>query len=127
MRLLKLALGTAILVATVACNRIHVEDVKGPDGGEWVRISCRHMDRRCYQTASRMCPSGFYFADSAGVAPTHTRKVSEDDAVASAPTPQAGVNTRTLPPQESWSGDMYSRKSGAILVRCATGEQTASN
>ena len=133
-RLVTLALGTTLLAATVACNRVRVEDVKGPDGGDWVRISCRHMDRRCYQVASRMCPSGYYFAGSAGVAPVvRAREVSEDSdedgeptPVTPAPTPQAGVNTTTLPPQESWSHDMYSRKSGAILVRCA-GERTASN
>lgn len=105
----------AILLA--ACNHVRVEEVRGPDG-EWARISCRHMDRRCFDTAARMCPSGYYLASPEGALPVHMRQVGEVEE------PRADV--KTLPPQESWSREMYSWNSGVILVRCA-GERTASN
>ena len=126
--LLGFAVVAAVALSAVACNRVRVEDVRGPDGGEWTRISCRHMDRRCFRVAASMCPTGYYFADSAGPAPAHARSVDADDEEsvrAAAPPPRAGVNAKTLPPQERWSSRMYSRKSGAILVQCAT--TTASN
>jgi hypothetical protein len=112
-----------VAFSAVACNRVKVQDVQGPDGGEWVRISCKHMDKRCFQVAANICPSGYYFADSAGPAPNRAREVDGDDEEsirASAPHPRVGVNAKTLPPQERWSSRMYSRKSGAILVQCAT-------
>ena len=126
--LLGLAVLALVALSAVACNRVRVEDVRGPDGGEWVRISCKHMDQKCFRTAATMCPSGYYFADSAGPAPAQAREVDGDDEAsvrASAPQPRAGVNAKTLPPQERWSSRMYSKKSGAILVQCATA--TASN
>jgi hypothetical protein len=117
-----------VALSAMACNRVRVEDVRGPDGGEWVRISCKHMDKRCFRAAANICPSGYYFADSAGPAPVHTRTVDadgEETARASGPQPRPGVNVKTLPPQERWSSRMYSKKSGAILVQCAA--TTASN
>jgi len=117
-----------VALSAVACNRVKVQDVRGPDGGEWVRISCKHMDQKCFKTAATICPTGYYFADSAGPAPAHARSVSADDEEsvrASAPPPRAGINAKTLPPQERWSSRMYSKKSGAILVQCAS--TTASN
>ncbi|CAN5842554.1 hypothetical protein BH11MYX4_BH11MYX4_65950 [soil metagenome] len=128
--ILGLVLLGAVALSSVACNRVRVEDVRGPDGGEWTRISCKHMDKRCFRVAASMCPSGYYFADSAGPAPAHARSVDADDEEsvrAAAPAPRAGVNTKTLPPQERWSSRMYSKKSGAILVQCATATATASN
>lgn len=119
-----------VALSAVACNRVRVEDVRGPDGGEWVRISCKHMDKKCFRTAASLCPSGYYFADSAGPAPSPAREIDGDDEAsvrASAPHPRAGVNAKTLPPQERWSSRMYSKKSGAILVQCATATVAASN
>lgn len=128
-RLLTTLLGTLALVATAACNRVRVEEVRGPDGSDaWVRISCRHMDKKCYRQAALLCPSGYYFADAAGPRHPAHRAADADEALASGPTPGAGAPVRTLPPQERWSGDMYSRRSGAILVRCASPrDATASN
>jgi hypothetical protein len=125
---LGLAFVGMVALASVACNRVRVEEVRGPDGGEWTRIACKHMDQRCFKVAATICPGGYYFASSAGPAPAHAREVDADDEEtvrATAPQPRAGVNAKTLPPQERWSPRMYSKKSGAILVQCATA--TASN
>ena len=92
------AVVAAVALSSVACNRVHVEDVRGPDGGEWTRISCKHMDQRCFKVATNICPSGYYFASSAGPAPAHARSVDADDEEsvrASAPAPQ---DTRTFEP-----------------------------
>lgn len=135
-------LGTLALVSTVACNRVRVEEVRGPDGSdEWVRISCRHMDAKCYRAAARVCPSGYYFARAATPGSSeprssrHVQAVEVDDVedaprapLASGPAPGHGARVETLPPQERWSGELYSKKSGAILVRCAaSADRTASN
>jgi hypothetical protein len=112
-------------VSTVACNRVRVDDVRGPDATDWKRISCRRMDKKCYSAAAKLCPDGYYFARAAGPAPASTSYVDEDGEVVAtsrhAPSahPQVGVNTRTLPPQERWSSSMYSRKGGTIIVQCA--------
>ena len=90
------------------------------------------MDKRCFRTAAELCPNGYYFARGAGaIAPPREEVASEDGAVssdprASAPPPRAGVNARTLPPQERWGSGMYSRHGGTILVQCADARATAS-
>ena len=121
-------------LSAMACNRVHVDDVRGPDGADWKRLECRHMDERCYRVAQKMCPNGYYFARSAGPAPAvgpavhHHDENDGDDvsgpASSAAPHPQSGVNVKTLPPQEKWGRGMYSTHRGAILVQCA--ETTAS-
>ena len=129
------ALLAALALSTVACGRVHVDDARGPDGSnEWKSISCRHMDKRCFRTAAELCPNGYYFARGAGAvsAPAPAADdTSEDaavssDARAAAPHPRAGVNARTLPPQERWGSGMYSRRGGTILVQCADAKATAS-
>src|SRR4051794_18578674 len=129
--LLGFTLVALVALSAVACNRVKVQDVQGPDGGEWVRISCKHMDQKCYRVAANMCPNGYYFADSAGPAPTRTRDIDaesaegEGAASGTAPHPRAGVNAKTLPPQERWSSRMYSKRSGPPRVQGPT--TTASN
>jgi hypothetical protein len=117
-----LALGSA------ACNRVRVDDVRGPDQTDWKRISCRRMDKKCYRAAAQLCPNGYYFAKAASLPPTGGSDLGEDGAAsgraATAPHPKAGVNATTLPPQERWGDGMYSRRGGTILVQCA--EVTAS-
>jgi hypothetical protein len=123
-----------VALSAVACNRVRVEPVRGPDGSnEWQSISCTHMDKKCFRTAASLCPNGYYFARSAGPLPGAARADEDDDGaasasrqVATAPSPQAGVNTRTLPPQERWDSSMYTRKRGTILVQCADARATAS-
>jgi hypothetical protein len=115
-----------------ACNRVRVDDVRGPDGNEWKRISCRHMDPRCYNTAHRMCPNGYFmtYADAAGApvreAPVAVTAEASEEASTSesitpgaAPPPQVGKNAKELPPQNQWSHGMYSWSRGTILVKCA--------
>ena len=122
-----------LALSTVACGRVHVDDARGPDGSnEWKSISCRHMDKRCFRTAAELCPNGYYFARGAGaIAPPQAEVASEDGSVssdprASAAPPRAGVNAKTLPPQERWGSGMYSRHGGTILVQCADVRATAS-
>ena len=127
--LLGSALFGVLALSSVACNRVRVDDVRGPDGADWKRLSCRHMDEKCYRTAAAMCPNGYYFARAAGPAPAVGPAVAEaegddESAAATAPRastahPQAGVNAKTLPPQEKWGSGMYSSRRGTILVQCA--------
>jgi hypothetical protein len=124
-----------VALSAVACNRVRVEPVRGPDGSnEWQSISCTHMDKKCFRTAAALCPNGYYFARSAGPLPGSAHASYDEDGFArgssaqpqTAPSPQAGVNTRTLPPQERWDSSMYTRKGGTILVQCADARATAS-
>jgi len=132
--LLSTAFVAFVALSAVACNRVRVEPVRGPDGSnEWQSISCTHMDKKCFRTAASLCPNGYYFARSAGPLPG-SRGSDDDDGSATAasrptavaPAPQAGVNTKTLPPQERWGSSMYTRKGGTILVQCADARATAS-
>ena len=128
----------AFALAGLGCHRVVVDDVRGPDGGDWKRISCRRMDKKCYSAAAQMCPNGYYFAKAAGPSPAAVAHAHEDDADdddvasssgktrASGPHPQAG-NVKTLPPQERWGSGMYSRHGGTILVQCADVRASASN
>ncbi len=125
----------ALALSTVACGRVRVDDARGPDGSnEWKSISCRHMDKRCYRKAAEICPNGYYFARAAGAisAPVAAAEPGDEEANASsdpraaAPPPRAGVNAKTLPPQERWGSGMYSRHGGTILVQCADARATAS-
>lgn len=113
-------------LSTVACNRVRVDDVRGPDATDWKRISCRRMDKKCYRAAAQLCPNGYYFAKAAGPVAAPTAYVDEDGDVLAAPSPRlpsprprVGVNAQQLPPQERWDAGMYSRKGGTILVQCA--------
>jgi hypothetical protein len=126
----------ALALSTVACGRVHVDDARGPDGSnEWKSISCRHMDKRCFRTAAELCPNGYYFARGAGavaapVAAPASEDTDEEGALRSGPhaaasPPRAGVNAKTLPPQERWGSSMYSRRGGTILVQCAEARTTA--
>jgi hypothetical protein len=135
-RRLPAVLAALAALATVACGRVHVDDARGPDGSnEWKSISCRHMDKHCFRTAAALCPNGYYFARGAGAIAPPREEASEasreDGAIsseprASAPPPHAGVNAKTLPPQERWGSGMYSRRGGTILVQCADARATAS-
>jgi hypothetical protein len=124
----------ALALSTAACNRVRVDDVRGPDGSnEWKSISCSHMNKRCFNTAAELCPNGYYFARAAGPLPAAAAHVDTDgdddgDRATSraAPHPKAGVNAKTLPPQERWGSGMYSRKRGTILVQCAEARASAS-
>jgi hypothetical protein len=122
---LRFAFMALVALSGMACNRVRVEDVRGPDGGDWVQISCKHMDKKCFRTAASICPSGYYFADSAGPARAHDVDADDEGSVrVTAPQPRAGVNAKTLAPQERWGSRMYSKKSGAILVQCAAATAT---
>lgn len=128
--ILTVALFASLSAGSFGCNRVRVDDVRGPDGNDWKRVSCRHMDQRCFKTAAVMCPSGYYFtrADAPGAvheapAPAASSDSDDDGATASAPAaaapPEVGKNAKPLPPQNQWDRGMYSHKRGTILVKCA--------
>jgi hypothetical protein len=48
-------------LAFVGCS--HVTPVKGPDGQEWVAVSCSHGAKNCWKTAGEFCPLGYDTAD----------------------------------------------------------------
>lgn len=145
-RLRSLALVVLFGSMTFACHRVRVDEVRGPDGGEWKRLQCKHMDQRCYKVAQQMCPNGYYFtyADAKGnVVRRHDGVTASggasdrdgdgiaddasDHAPPAAPAPQSG-NVKVLPPQNQWGKDMYSWHKGTILVKCASrAENRASN
>lgn len=120
------ALVAVLGLSSVACNRVRVDDVRGPDATDWKRISCTRMDKKCFKAAELMCPNGYYFAKASGspggtiVETDEGEIVTTPGARRTAPHPQAGVNARTLPPQSTWGPGMYSRKRGTILVQCAS-------
>jgi hypothetical protein len=86
-------------VMSVACTHVKVEDAKGPDGAGWKAISCSRVDKKCFDTAERMCPDGYVFA----------RQGSKGNG-----------EITPLPPRNEWHDEMYSKKPGKLLVRCAS-------
>ena len=47
---------------SIGCSHT-VTPVKGPDGAEWVAISCSHGAKNCWKTAGEFCPLGYETAD----------------------------------------------------------------
>ena len=47
----------------VACAQHDLSPIKGPDGQEWVAISCRDNARECWRAAGEFCPGGWETAD----------------------------------------------------------------
>lgn len=105
---------TALGASACHHRHVHVEEVRGPDGQDWKKYSCPHLDKRCFAVARSMCPNGYLFAKD----PT---AISSDDARAKpdASTPAPSARAKTLPPQEKWGREMYSEAPGTLLVRCA--------
>ena len=93
-----LAISFVALLSTACGTRVKVEEARGP-GGEWKAISCSHVDKKCFDTAERMCPEGYVFAKEGS---------------------QGTGEIRTLAPREEWRSGMYSKKPGKLLVRCAS-------
>jgi hypothetical protein len=89
-------------LASVACTRVKVQDVRDADGRDWKAISCSRVNAKCFKAAQRMCPNGYVFTREG------ERAASGD------------ANVTTLPPQEEWRDGMYSKKPGKLLVRCAS-------
>jgi hypothetical protein len=58
------SLGFVILGLFVfGCSRANLTAVKGPDGQEWVAISCSHDVKSCWKAAADFCPFGYETAD----------------------------------------------------------------
>jgi hypothetical protein len=109
-------------VLSAGCHgraRVQVHNTHGPDGAaDWKRISCTHMDKRCFSAARAMCPNGYYFTRDDSTTSTNKRSASSKT---SQPSPRRGVNAKTLPPEEKWGHEMYSSEPGTLVVRCADG------
>jgi hypothetical protein len=45
------------------CASARLTPVKGPDGQEWVAISCSHGTTSCWEAAADVCPSGYETVD----------------------------------------------------------------
>jgi hypothetical protein len=118
LRVAPLLVLVATALGTVACHRVRVEEVRGPDGSEeWKKLSCKRLDRKCYAVAKKLCPNGYYFAKN----PVAVRGEPDRDEArrTSAAPDKRGSTVKTLPPQEQWGSEMYSRRRGELLVRCA--------
>ena len=51
--------GLALLGAACATARTHVAHVRGPDGDNWVAISCSQGQSFCLEAAGLECPGGY--------------------------------------------------------------------
>ena len=108
-----------VLLGLAGCHPVQVRETAGPDGsGDWKRISCPHLDRRCFATARSICPNGYVFTKEPGRGATSAKRAKVEPAT---PAPEPAANVTTLPPEETWSSDMYSNKPGTLVVRCASG------
>jgi hypothetical protein len=61
-KLLLIAAAASALLAT-ACSKPDLMPVKGPDGHEWVAITCSRNARSCWKAAGEFCPNGYESAD----------------------------------------------------------------
>src|SRR6185437_15192043 len=55
---------TSLALAAAGCSQ-SVTPVRGPDGQEWVAVSCSHGEKNCWQAAGEACPLGYDKADEA--------------------------------------------------------------
>jgi hypothetical protein len=47
----------------LGCSRAELSPIKGPDGQEWVAITCSHGAQNCWKAAADFCPNGYETAD----------------------------------------------------------------
>ena len=62
----KLLLSALVVVSSLVvagCSHSSMTPVKGPDGREWIAISCTHGAKNCWQAAGDFCPLGYEMAD----------------------------------------------------------------
>ena len=62
----KLLFSLALIIPGVfvfGCSKADLTPVKGPDGQEWVAISCSHGAKNCWKAAAEFCPNGYENAD----------------------------------------------------------------
>jgi hypothetical protein len=50
-------------LAIAGCSQHDLTPLKGPDGQEWVAISCTHGAKNCWKAAGDFCPGGYVAAD----------------------------------------------------------------
>jgi hypothetical protein len=80
------------------CSSTHLTPVKGPDGQEWVAISCSHGAKNCWKAAADFCPIGYETADE--VQSTHGflfMKHSRDEMLIHCVSPQAAARVERTP------------------------------
>jgi hypothetical protein len=47
----------------LGCSKPELTPVKGPDGQEWVAITCSRGAKNCWKAAGEFCPNGYESAD----------------------------------------------------------------
>ena len=78
----------------LGCSRAELSPIKGPDGQEWVAITCSHGAQNCWKAAADFCPNGYETADE--VQSTHgflLFKHTRDELLARCTSPLAVVGT----------------------------------
>ena len=50
-------------ISILACSRRELTPLKGPDGQEWIAISCTRGAENCWKAAGEFCPNGYINAD----------------------------------------------------------------
>ena len=48
---------------TAGCSQASLTPLKGPDGQQWVAITCSHDAATCWKAAGNFCPGGYIAAD----------------------------------------------------------------
>jgi len=84
----------------LGCSKADLTPVRGPDGQEWVAISCSHGARSCWEAAAEFCPNGYESADE--VQTTHGflfAKHTRDEMLVHCRAPQAAAGPVRAPSQ----------------------------
>jgi hypothetical protein len=56
-----LSLLTGLFIA--GCSQHDLAPIKGPDGHDWLAISCKNSASACWRAAGDLCPTGYETAD----------------------------------------------------------------
>ena len=55
-----------VSIGSVACSYRDSRPMSGPDGRQWLAVTCSHGEDNCWQEAAERCPRGYVTADKAG-------------------------------------------------------------
>jgi hypothetical protein len=54
---------TVIAIGSVACSYRDSRPMTGPDGRQWLAVTCTHGADNCWQEAADRCPRGYVTAE----------------------------------------------------------------
>ena len=80
----------------VGCSGARLSPVKGPDGQEWVAISCSHRAQNCWEAAASFCPNGYETADEVQSTHGFLFKHSRDEMLVRCTSPQAAAKVEVV-------------------------------